>query len=173
MDRIITFLLQIAVALIVGLMGWLLRYYFDSVRREKERLQDARLDIYIQILEPYIRLFTGAKNPKEYEKAAKQIVSFDYRQTSFKLKMMGSDKVVIALNNLWQHFYASDRDQNTTDKKGQDDQTVNYQGIMLVGDFFLTIRKDIVKKTKLNNRDMLRDIIKDLDQHLDLDISNI
>lgn len=168
MDWMINIVAPIIVALIVGLSGWFLRQYFDSVRREREKLQDARFDIYVQILGPYIRLFTGIKNPNELSKATKQILSFEYRQTTFKLKMMGSDEVVRALNILMQHFYAREENQNTTDTRPQDSQPVNTQGIMLVGDFLLAIRKDLVKKTKLTNRDLLRDMIKDLDQYLDL-----
>lgn len=72
MDLKIDIIAPIIVALIVGLSGWFLRQYFDSVRREREKLQDARLDIYVQILEPYIRLFTGIKNPNELSKATKK-----------------------------------------------------------------------------------------------------
>ena len=65
-----------------------------TVRRERERLQDERRKVYVEVLEPYIRIFAGIRNPSETKKALNQIGSFDYRRAAFELNMIGSDEVV-------------------------------------------------------------------------------
>ena len=160
MDWITNIVAPIVVALVVGLIGWFLRQYFDSVKRERERLQDERRNIYMQILEPYIWLFTSVGNQDtRAEEALKQLKSFDYRKTSFELKLMGSDKVVLMLNSLMQHFYTRDSHQNNNEP--------DHTGIFLLGKFFLAIRRDLIKNTKLDHIDMLRDFIKDIDKYLE------
>lgn len=159
MDWMANIIAPIIVALIVGLTGWFLRQYVDSVRRERERLQDERRKIYMQILDPYIRLFASTNNPAELERAQTQIQSLEYRKTSFEVKLMGSDEVVLAINKLMQHFYA--RADHVDAAESSD-----HEGVLLIGELFLTIRRDLVKGSKLIKVDMLRGFIKDIDQHL-------
>lgn len=162
MDWTTNIIAPIVVAIIVGLAGWFLRQYFDSVKRERERLQDERRNIYMQTLEPYIRLFASVSNQdKRVEKEALELIqSYDYRKTSFELKLMGSDKVVLMLNKLMQHFY-------TRAGLKQNNNEPDYTGVFLLGELFLVIRKDLIKKTKLDCIDMLRDFIKDIDKYLE------
>lgn len=160
MDWIANIIAPIIVALIVGLVGWFLRQYIDSVRRERERLQDERRKIYMHILEPYIRLFASTNDPKESEIALEQIQSFKYRKATFEVKLMGSDEVILATNKLMKHFYAREA---SVDSKGSPD----HKAVFLMGELFISVRKDLIKKTKLNEVDMLRDFIKDIDQYLD------
>ena len=69
--------------------------------------------------------------------------------------MFGSDNVVNAYNNLIQLGYESARAGKRDDKKM----------IKLFGNFLLEIRKSIGnKKTKLNETDMLHNMIKDIKQ---------
>ena len=72
--------IQIALVPIIAFAGWYLRSGVEMVRREKEKLQDERRKIYIQVLEPYIRIFAGFNNPSEKKKALSQLTSFDYRR---------------------------------------------------------------------------------------------
>lgn len=159
MDWIANIIAPIIVALIVGLVGWFLRQYIDSVRRERERLQDERRKIYMQILEPYIRLFASTKDPEASEKALEQIQSFEYRKTTFEVKLMGADEVILSINKLMQHFYAR---ADSTDSE----ESPDHKGVFLMGELFISVRKDLVKRTKLKAVDMLRDFITDIDKHL-------
>ena len=61
---------------LLGFAGWYLRSSIETIRREKEKLQDDRRKIYMQVLEPMIRILAGAKNPSETKKALDQVVSF-------------------------------------------------------------------------------------------------
>lgn len=141
---------------LLGLLGWYLRSSVETIRREKEKLQDERRKIYAQILEPYIRIFAGAKNPRETKKAISQITSFEYRKASFELSLMGSDDVVRAVNELMQHTYRMERD----DVASRPEELLFYWGRVLIA-----IRRDLGSTgTKLTEIDMLKVHIKDIDQ---------
>ncbi len=140
----------------LGFLGWYLRSSIETIRREKERLQDERRTIYMQVLEPYIRIFAGINNQSETQMAISQITSFDYRQVSLELNLMGSDDVVRALNELMQHIYRMEGSRGSASAK----QMMVYWGKVL-----LAIRRDLGnKKTKLVAADMLKAQIKDIDQ---------
>ena len=147
---------QGAIAIGVGLIVWFLTSRVEAIRREKEKLQDERRKIYMQILDPFIRVFAGVKNPSETQKALKQIISYENRRAFFELNMLGSDDVVRAVNNYMQYIY----------KKGDDDSPGNPQEILVHwGGLLLAIRKDLGnKRTKLKEADMLRALITDIDR---------
>ena len=135
---------------------WYFTSIFEAIRREKEKLQEERRKIYIQVLEPYIRIFAGIKNPLETKKALSQITSFDYRRASCELNMMGSDDVVRALNELMQHIYSLEKG----DVSAKPEAMLVYWSRVL-----LAIRRDLGnKKTSLTEVDMLSSWIKDIDQ---------
>lgn len=147
---------QGAIAIGVGLIVWFFTSRVEAIRREKEKLQDERRKIYMQILDPFIRVFAGVKNPSETQKALKQIISYENRRAFFELNMLGSDDVVRAVNNYMQYIY----------KKGDDDSPGNPQEILVHwGGLLLAIRKDLGnKRTKLKEADMLRALITDIDR---------
>ncbi len=142
----------------LGFVGWYLRSSIETIRREKEDLQDKRRQIYIQILEPHIRIFAGIKNPSEANKAIRQVTSFDYRKALVELNLMGSDDVVRAMNDLMQYMYSLERDDTSTKPE---DILVHWGGVLLA------IRRDLGNKgTRLAEVDMLRGQIKDIDQFI-------
>lgn len=151
-------IVQAIITIGVGIAVWYLTSTLEAIRREKEKLQDERRKIYIQVLEPFIRILTGIKNPSETKKALNQIKSFEYRRVSYELNMMGSDDVVQALNELMQCIYSIE--QGDASAKPED---------MLVhwGRVLLAIRRDLSnKETSLTEVDMLRGQIKDIDQFI-------
>ena len=87
-----------------------------------------------------------------------KLTSSEYKKTTFESAVMGSDGVVGAHNCLMQHAFASER-------TGQQDPK---RIITLWGNLLLEIRKNIgERKTKLKEKDMLRSMIKDIDEVLD------
>ena len=142
----------------LGILGWYLRSSVEAIRREKEKLQDERRKIYMQVLEPYIRIFAGIKNPSETQKALSQVTSFEYRNVSFELNLIGSDNVVRALNELMQHIYRMERDSASATPV----ELLTHWGRVLIA-----IRRDLGNnKTKLTEADMLRAQIKDIDKFI-------
>ena len=88
-------------------------------------------------------------------KVAKQITSADYRKTAFELNLYGSDEVIKAYNNLMMHAYQAEKETAEQDPK---------ELMRLWGALLLQIRKNVGnKKTKLDEYDMLRAMIKDID----------
>ena len=149
-------IVQAIIPIGVGIAVWYLTSTLESIRRETEKLQDERRKIYMQVLDPYIRILTGINNPSEIKKALNQIKSFDYRRVSYELNMMGSDDVVRAMNSLMQHIYSLER-EGTSGKP--EDMLVYWGGVLLA------IRRDLGNnKTGLTEVDMLRGQIKDIDQ---------
>lgn len=77
----------------------------------------------------------------------------DRRKTTFDLNLFGSDEVIRAFNNLMKHTYEAEATGN------QDPEKM----MRLWGKLLLEIRKSLGnKKTKLNELDMLRAMIKDM-----------
>ncbi len=135
-----------------GIITWVIKSKIEELRELEEKLREERRNIYAQLLDPYIRLFADLKG-KGPEVAVKKITSYDYRKTAFDLNLFGSDEVIRAFNNLMKHTYEAE----ATGK--QDPQKM----IRLWGKLLLEIRKSLGnKKTKLNEVDMLRAMIKDV-----------
>jgi hypothetical protein len=140
--------------IIGGIVGWLIRSRTEEYRAIRDKLREEQRKIYSDILEPYIELFTDIKG-KGSIKATQKITSYDYRKTAFELNLVGSDEVVSAYNTLMQHAYKA---EETGDK-----DPVNI--LRLWGYLLLEIRRSLgYKSTKLNEWDMLRGMIKDIDE---------
>ena len=138
--------------IIGGLISWLLKYRYEKLQEVEEKLRLERRKIYIEILEPYITLFSLDEKNK-IGNAMKRILSADYKKTAFELCLFGSDDVVISYNNLLKYGSESEKTGKRNDKKM----------IKLFGNFLLEIRKSLVnEKTKLNEVDMLQNMIKDI-----------
>lgn len=140
---------------IIGFLVWFLQSRIETLHREKERLFDDRRQVYLDVLDPFIRLFAGMKNPKENQKALQQIVSAEYKRTAFEFTLIGDDEVVRAFNEFMQHVYAIDSiEMDAEDPK---------RTLCLWGDFLLEVRKNLGnKKTSLDRVDMLASQITDI-----------
>lgn len=145
--------------LILTAVGWKYRQSVERKMKLEEKLRDDRIDIYNQILEPFIILLMTDtawqsdkrnKGKNKDEIAVAQMLSLDYRKTSFKLSLIGSDSVVSSFNNLMQHFY------NQADD-GQTPSNSQLKTMMsLLGSFLLEIRKSMGNETtKIDNWGML------------------
>nr|CBH37181.1 conserved hypothetical protein [uncultured archaeon] len=135
-----------------GIITWFIKSRIEELRAIEEKLREERRNIYAQILDPYIRLFADIKG-KGPDEALKKITSYEYRKTAFDLNLFGSDEVIRAFNNLMKHTYEAEATGN------QDPEEM----MRLWGNLLLEIRKSLGnKKTKLNEFDMLRAMIKDM-----------
>lgn len=164
----------IMVLLLSGI-GWYLGHQFEKTRsredhlRERadeleEKLRGYRTEIYNQILEPFIILFTkdeGLPKDKEYrgkskvDAASAKIISLEYKQAAFKLLLMGSDEVVKAYSNLMQFFY--------TGQLGEKSERTTKEMMVLLGILLLEIRKSVGNETTgLHHLEMLEFLITDI-----------
>ncbi|EGQ8523129.1 TPA: hypothetical protein NGU14_004426 [Vibrio parahaemolyticus] len=140
-------------------VGWKFRQSIERKATLEEKLRDDRIEIYNQILEPFIILlmsnhaWLSDKKNKGKDKdqiAVSQMLSLDYRKTSFKLSLIGSDEVVCSFNNLMQHFYS--RGDNTDTPSTEELKKM----MSLLGSFLLEIRKSMGNETtNLDNWGML------------------
>lgn len=139
--------------IIGGIITWLIKSKIEELRAVEETLLEDRRKVYSQIIDPYVRLFADLKGQGAAQ-AIKKITSYEYRKTGFELNLFGSDEVILAYNALMKHAYKAE----STGK--QDTKEM----MRLWGNLLLEIRKSVGnKKTKLNERDMLSAMIKDID----------
>ena len=132
----------------------------DRVQELEEKLREDRIKIYNDILEPFIILLTkaeGLPNTKEYrgktniEAGSEKALSFEYKQTAFKLSLIGSDDVLRSFNNLMQYFYNEDTKKNSK------------EFMVLFGTLLLEIRKSVGNQnTDLEPLEMLEFLITDI-----------
>lgn len=145
--------------LLLTAVGWKYRQSMERRMKLEEKLRNDRIEIYNQILEPFIiLLMTEAAWESEKKNRGKdknaiaisQMLSLDYRKVSFKLSLIGSDPVVNSFNDLMQYFYnQADDSQNPSTKQLK---------IMmsLLGSFLLEIRKSMGNEaTRIDNWGML------------------
>ncbi|HWQ69937.1 MAG TPA: hypothetical protein VN494_08285 [Patescibacteria group bacterium] len=139
-------------------VGWRLRRRLDRQIELEDKLRDDRINIYNQILEPFIvLLMTEAawqhdkqnRGKDKNDVAIGKMLSFEYRKHAFKLSLVGSDEVVFAYNDLMQYFYAQGDNPSTSEE--------NIRTMMsLLGKFLLQIRRSMGNEaTKLNHWQML------------------
>ncbi len=145
------------VAALVGYGVWYFQSRLEALRREQERLHDDRRKVYSDVLEPFVRIFAGIKNPKENQKALQHMLSVEYKRTAFDFSLIGADDVVRSFNDLMQYVYSFDAE---ADEKPDPSKLMR-----LWGAFLLEIRRNVGNpKTKLTPADMLRSQIKDIDK---------
>ena len=139
-----------------GIITWFLKSRSEELRATEERLSAERRKIYAEILAPYVKLFAGiSRGDAVANDIGKEITSDEYRKAIFELGLLGSDDVVHAYNDLMQYFFKL----GTT---GKQDMRVT---VRLWGRLRLEIRRSLGnKKTKLNEFDMLRGEITDIDK---------
>ena len=139
-----------------GIITWIIKSRLEELRATEERFRAERRKIYGEILDPYVELFASLKlKDGGANKIEQKIISYEYRKTIFELGLLGSDDVVRAYNALMQHSFKS---------AGSDKQDLG-EIVRLWGKLRLEIRKSLGnKKTKLNEFDMLRGEIMDIDK---------
>ena len=146
-----------------AIVGYIIKARIEEVRRINEGIYEKRRDLYIEILEPYIKLFTtmGKGNKeKNFEIIVNDMKSYEYRKKAFELNLFGSDDVVKAMNAYWKYLY-----QQESIEKADSDKKGGYELLSLFGDLLVEVRKSLGNKnTQLNNVDMLQFVIKDIDK---------
>lgn len=136
-----------------GIITWVVKSRIEELKAIEEKLRAERIKIYIDILEPIIRLFSEIKKPGGPETAIKQLTSYEYRKTAFELSLFGSDEVVKAYSALMQQAFKYD-----TPKQNP------YEMIRLWGELLMSIRKSLGNKnTQLTADDMLKGMISDIE----------
>jgi len=139
-----------------GIITWFIKARSEDLRVTNEKLRDTRRNIYADILAPYIKLFSDM-SAKGQENVMEAITSEQYKKITFDLNLYGSDKVVQAYNAMLQHTYKAEQTGNQDSK----------ELMRLWGALLIEIRKSLGnKKTKLKEVDMLRGMIKDIDNFL-------
>ena len=147
----------------------------EELRRRAEKLEEEirgdRLQVYNDILEPFIILFTkeeafsgnrSQKGKSKDQRALETMLSLKYRQTAFKLTLFANDGVVKAYNQLMQFSYKMGNDPASSE--GRDPNAASLQILGVFGTFLLEIRKSIGNEaTSLSNFEMLEWMINDID----------
>lgn len=149
--------------------GWKIRQSIEHKTKLEEKLRDDRIEIYHQILEPYIiilmpdaawNLDPKNKGKDKNNEATAKLLSLEYRKLSFRLSLIGSDNVVKAFNNLYQYFYKNAENSQSTIQSNPTDKAKEMMS--LIGLLLLEIRKSMGnEETKLNEWDMLEWFITD------------
>ena len=149
--------------------GWKIRQSIEHKTKLEEKLRDDRIEIYHQILEPYIiilmpdaawNLDPKNKGKDKNNEATAKLLSLEYRKLSFRLSLIGSDNVVRAFNNLYQYFYKNAENSESTIQSNPTDKAKEMMS--LIGLLLLEIRKSMGnEETQLNEWDMLEWFITD------------
>lgn len=173
-------------------IGWVIKGRIEATqeaeaesrrRAEKldEELRSDRLQIYNDILEPFIialskdgtsretrtqRKGTGSfrKGEMSKEQRVSEIMhSVEYRQAGFRLSLFANDSVFRAYNNLMQSFYNM---ENTAESmRGSEPSAAAVQMLNVFSAFLLEIRKSVGnEKSSLSNMEMLEWMISDFDK---------
>jgi len=142
--------------IILSAIGWRLRKGIERRTELEDKLRNDRIEIYNNILEPFIVLLmsdeawaTDKKNKNKDKNlhATSTMLSLEYRRQGFKMSLMGSDDVVKTYNDLMQYFY---------DEENQKAPSRVKEMLKHLGSFLLEIRKSMGNETtKLDQWDML------------------
>jgi len=153
------------IALVLTAMGWKIRTKLQRRIDLEDKLRNDRIEIYNEILEPFILLLTSQsawesdkknKNQNKDQIAVQKMLSIDYRKKAFQLSLVANDEVVKSYNNLMQYFYLR------PDHEVQPVEADIKEMMSLLGAFLLEIRKSTGNEaTKLDNWDMLEWFLTD------------
>ena len=160
----ITLIASVAIPIVIFIIG----NRITNVRQLEEKLRNDRIEIYNEILEPFLLIFSTEaiiqgslkyKNEKAktgVELATKKLLTLEYQAYAFKLSLIGSDDVVRAYNNLMQAFYHLN--ENTHESPNSGTHLIMYMAVLL-----LEVRKSLGNDTtKLHALEMLEWKIKDM-----------
>ncbi len=138
-------------------IGWFIKSRTDELRAVVQRLHTERRKVYSDLLDPYIRIFSDLGTGRDSEQAVtEKITSYDYRKVVFEMALLGTDDVVSAFNDLMGYVYRVDASRG--EKPGP-------EMLLLWGNLLREIRRSLGnRRTRLTRVDMLRGMIKDIDQ---------
>lgn len=140
-----------------GLGTWAIRNRIEAIRAAQERLASDRRRLYADIVDPYVRIFAASGDHQKLEEIKQQILSVEYRKTALEIVLIGSDEVVDSYNDLMQHFY----------RMGGSTAQEPVEVLDLLGRLLVAIRRSLGNSaTELDQWDMLRHMINDLEQSL-------
>lgn len=155
-SNIISVVSAVAVPIIVILIG----NNFTRKMEIEKGLQDERIPLYKELLEPLIIILApdqAFEKEKKYhgmsntDIALQKIQTKEYNQKMFEMSLIAPDAVIRSFNNFYQYFY--------TNQGKSDTQTT----MRLWGTIFIEIRKSMGNsKTELHPLEMLEWKIKDI-----------
>jgi len=152
-------LILLVAAGIGSAIGWFLRSRVEESRVIRAKLNEERRRTYSDALTPFVSVLASTKAKDGASKAVAQMMRDlpELQRNRVDLVLFGSDDVVRAHNACWQYAYSVDAGE------GMEQRGVNY--MLLWGRLLLEIRKDVGNKhTKLDELDMLRWLITDIDK---------
>lgn len=165
--------------LIIGAIVW--KYQKSIERRTKleEQLRDDRIETYNQILEPFIILLMSdaawASDPKNRNKdkfnvATSKMLALEYRKTSFRLSLIGSDAVVKSFNNLMQFSFHMSTSRNASASQSATRESDTRKMVSLLGNLLLEIRRSMGNEaTEIDNIGMIEWFITDAREYRETD----
>ena len=129
---------------LLGIVVWRYRISMERKIKLEEKLVDEKMEIYYQVLEPYIVLWSpgvswNSRDDREtnLHVARKALLSPEHVKSTFKLSLIGSDGVVLAFRELRKHLFGmklDSREPNEADVK---------VALELLGNLILEIRKNM------------------------------
>jgi hypothetical protein len=162
-EKIILPLLPVLLLIFTGIgsvVGWYIKSKIETNKLAKEELIKERTEKYLELLEPFHQLWSeidgsNKKYSKKSSKSMEMVQSPKYRKTACEVTLFGSDEVIKALNEFWQYIYKLEK--SPVDSPGP--------LMILYGNMLLEIRKSLGNsKSKLDSKDMLRHLIKEIDE---------
>ncbi len=151
-------------ALMVSGLIWRWKNHLTRRQKLRDSLREHRIILYKAVLDPYIRAlypekirqkerkhkYSGEKGRRE---PLKEMQSTEYMLHCWNLTLLGADDVVLAHNKLKQHFFH---------QRNFDDEQKNLEGVLLLGELLLAIRRSMGNEgTKLNVRNIWEGLIRD------------
>ena len=151
--ELVNIIVPIVTALIAAVAMWLVQKNLQEKRDIERRLSEKRHEIYMDILDVFIRSITGEYDDQKVKEKA---FSNERKKISFDLALIGDDSVIKAYNKLLDYSTALKKDEKSSDK---------YEELKLFARLLIEIRKSVgYKKTKLTEVDILRPFIKDAEK---------
>ncbi len=146
-------ILKVILPLLTAGAAWFFKGRLEELRAMEEKLMAERREIYLTLLQPFIILFANPAKMEENEKEMSEMVlSPEYMKTLMQFNLMASDAAINSFNEFSQQaFHAA----------GGKEIIKSYSTMML------EMRKSLGnKRTKLNNWDMLRAKITDIEEYI-------
>ena len=140
LDSLIIPALLLIGGLIGGLVVWTYRQSLERKMRLEQDLRGDRVDLYYQIIEPFVLLLTSsdAWTKDNGKMAMSMLASVAYRTAAFKLRLVANDNVLRTYDRLMEYFAQASADAAEGVSQGRRETTIDR-----LGGFLLAIRKSI------------------------------
>ena len=146
-------IVPVVTALIASFATWLVQKNLQEKRDIERRLSEKRHELYMGILDYYIRAITGTDDAKKLRKTA---FSYEYKKKAFELVLIGEDSVIKAYNKFLDYSRTLEKGEKSSDE---------YAEMRLFARLLIEIRKSLgYKKTKLTDIEILKPFIKDAER---------